>query len=176
MPTVCDRLQVGCALHSGSISPLMILTTCNASSKSETAVLGSTPIRSLLGWSNSINNLSGVHSARRRRNVPCTSRHASRRSRCHDRAFRIAVGLEDKGSKGHPYPSRLRIRLGNNRRRPKWIRNSRETARFSCRVPTSRLRCGPATQSDYADLHRLHRDESWRPPGGGSSPHNSAEL
>ena len=55
------------AHQGGSISPLMVFTTCDASANSEAAIAKVTLTRLSLGRSSSIDNFCGVKSTRRNR-------------------------------------------------------------------------------------------------------------
>jgi hypothetical protein len=133
VPVLLRLTRFGHSAHQGgSISPLIIFTTCDASANSVAAIAKVTLIRLSLGRAISIDNFFGTKSMRRNKNDRSIFRHAFRYStNCH-MDLRIAFASRDKGCQGHRYLARLRTWLGSSRhrRRQKWIRSWRENACF----------------------------------------------
>ena len=121
-----------CAHQGGSISPLMIFTTCDASANSVAAIAKVTLIRCPSDDRSRVTTSAARNRHGAIENDRSIFRHAFRYStNCHLDP-RIAFGSRDKGCHGHLNPARLQTWLGSSRhpRRQKWIRSWRESACF----------------------------------------------
>ena len=152
------------AHQGGSISPLMIFTTCDAFANSVAAIAKVTVTRLSLGRSSVIDKFCGVNRRDVIENDRSIFRHAFRCStNCH-LDLRIAFGSRHRGCQGHPYLARLRTWLGSSRHRPrrKWIRscvkvhdplNYTAGSRKPFAIPKVRFGASSATTRALTSIH-----------------------